>query len=71
MLDGIVKMIMVDDFKIVIDMFMIICVCIGIINYDEYLLVWELMEEKKEEIIGILRKDKILLWDEKKMEKLK
>lgn len=43
----------------------------GITNYDEYSLVREIMEEKKEEQTGTLRKDKTLLRDEKKMEKLK
>lgn len=43
----------------------------GITNHDEYSLVRELMEEKKEEVTGTLRKDKTLLRDEKKMEKLK
>lgn len=39
----------------------------GITNHDEYSLVRELMEEKKEEVTGTLRKDKTLLRDEKKM----
>lgn len=43
----------------------------GITNYDEYSLVREIMEEKKEEVTGTLKKDKTLLRDEKKMEKLK
>jgi hypothetical protein len=43
----------------------------GITNHDEYSLVRELMEEKKDEGTGTLRKDKTLLRDEKKMEKLK
>lgn len=43
----------------------------GITNHDEYSLVREIMEEKKEEVTGTLRKDKTLLRDEKKMEKLK
>ncbi|XP_045145036.1 talin-1 isoform X1 [Echinops telfairi] len=71
MLDGTVKTIMVDDSKTVTDMLMTICARIGITNHDEYSLVRELMEEKKEETTGTLRKDKTLLRDEKKMEKLK
>uniref|UniRef100_A0A6I8NI72 Talin 1 n=1 Tax=Ornithorhynchus anatinus TaxID=9258 RepID=A0A6I8NI72_ORNAN len=71
MLDGAVKTIMVDDSKTVTDMLMTICARIGITNHDEYSLVRELMEEKKEEVTGTLRKDKTLLRDEKKMEKLK
>lgn len=47
------------------------CPPTGITNHDEYSLVRELMEEKKEEVTGTLRKDKTLLRDEKKMEKLK
>lgn len=43
----------------------------GITNYDEYSLVREILEEKKEEQTGTLRKDKTLLRDEKKMERLK
>ncbi|NWI17418.1 TLN1 protein, partial [Crypturellus soui] len=71
MLDGTVKTVMVDDSKTVTDMLMTICARIGITNYDEYSLVREIMEEKKEEITGTLKKDKTLLRDEKKMEKLK
>ncbi|NXE79325.1 TLN1 protein, partial [Cochlearius cochlearius] len=71
MLDGTVKTVMVDDSKSVTDMLMTICARIGITNYDEYSLVREIMEEKKEEITGTLKKDKTLLRDEKKMEKLK
>ncbi|XP_067320811.1 talin-1 isoform X1 [Anolis sagrei] len=71
MLDGTVKTVMVDDSKTVTDMLMTICARIGITNYDEYSLVRELAEEKKEEQTGTLKKDKTLLRDEKKMEKLK
>ncbi|XP_056662049.1 talin-1 isoform X2 [Monodelphis domestica] len=71
MLDGAVKTIMVDDSKTVTDMLMTICARIGITNHEEYSLVRELLEEKKEEVTGTLRKDKTLLRDEKKMEKLK
>ncbi|XP_029139948.1 talin-1 [Protobothrops mucrosquamatus] len=71
MLDGTVKTVMVDDSKTVTDMLMTICARIGITNYDEYSLVREILEEKKEEQTGTLRKDKTLLRDEKKMERLK
>uniref|UniRef100_A0A8C3P081 Talin 1 n=1 Tax=Cyanoderma ruficeps TaxID=181631 RepID=A0A8C3P081_9PASS len=71
MLDGTVKTVMVDDSKTVTEMLMTICARIGITNYDEYSLVREIMEEKKEEVTGTLKKDKTLLRDEKKMEKLK
>nr|XP_047911866.1 talin-1 isoform X1 [Anser cygnoides]XP_047911868.1 talin-1 isoform X1 [Anser cygnoides] len=71
MLDGTVKTVMVDDSKTVTDMLMTICARIGITNYDEYSLVREIMEEKKEEVTGTLKKDKTLLRDERKMEKLK
>ncbi|NXP34775.1 TLN1 protein, partial [Leiothrix lutea] len=71
MLDGTVKTVMVDDSKTVTDVLMTICARIGITNYDEYSLVREIMEEKKEEVTGTLKKDKTLLRDEKKMEKLK
>ncbi|XP_078240331.1 talin-1 isoform X2 [Pogona vitticeps] len=71
MLDGTVKTVMVDDSKTVTDMLMTICARIGITNYDEYSLVREMVEEKKEEQTGTLKKDKTLLRDEKKMEKLK
>uniref|UniRef100_A0A8C3IKT1 Talin 1 n=1 Tax=Chrysemys picta bellii TaxID=8478 RepID=A0A8C3IKT1_CHRPI len=71
MLDGTVKTVMVDDSKTVTDILMTICARIGITNHDEYSLVREMMEEKKEEITGTLKKDKTLLRDEKKMEKLK
>lgn len=49
----------------------VVCAPAGITNYDEYSLVREIMEEKKEEVTGTLKKDKTLLRDEKKMEKLK
>ncbi|XP_020563504.1 talin-1 isoform X3 [Oryzias latipes] len=71
MLDGTVKTVMVDDSKIVSDMLMTICARIGITNYDEYSLVHDIGEEKKEETTGTLKKDKTLLRDDKKMEKLK
>ncbi|TRY84819.1 hypothetical protein DNTS_007797 [Danionella cerebrum] len=71
MLDGTVKTVMVDDSKIVSDMLMTICARIGITNYDEYSLVRDVGEEKKEETTGTLKKDKTLLRDDKKMEKLK
>ncbi|XP_077353382.1 talin-1 isoform X1 [Festucalex cinctus] len=71
MLDGTVKTVMVDDSKIVSDMLMTICARIGITNYDEYSLVRDIGEEKKEETTGTLKKDKTLLRDDKKMEKLK
>uniref|UniRef100_A0A8C3ATU7 Talin 1 n=1 Tax=Cyclopterus lumpus TaxID=8103 RepID=A0A8C3ATU7_CYCLU len=71
MLDGTVKTVMVDDSKIVSDMLMTICARIGITNYDEYSLVRDIGEEKKEETMGTLKRDKTLLRDDKKMEKLK
>ncbi|XP_037340664.1 talin-1 isoform X1 [Pungitius pungitius] len=71
MLDGTVKTVMVDDSKIVSDMLMTICARIGITNYDEYSLVRDIGEEKKEETTGTLKRDKTLLRDDKKMEKLK
>lgn len=43
----------------------------GITNYDEYSLVRDIGEEKKEETTGTLKRDKTLLRDDKKMEKLK
>lgn len=44
---------------------------LGITNYEEYSLIQEGSEEKKEEGTGTLKKDRTLLRDEKKMEKLK
>ena len=43
----------------------------GITNYEEYSLIQEIIEEKKEESTGTLKKDRTLLRDERKMEKLK
>lgn len=43
----------------------------GITNYEEYSLIQEVMEEKKEDGTGTLKKDRTLLRDERKMEKLK
>ncbi|XP_043934374.1 talin-1 [Protopterus annectens] len=71
MLDGTVKTVMVDDSKTLSDILLTICARIGITNYDEYSLVREIFEEKKEENVGTLKKDKTLLRDDKKMEKLK
>lgn len=47
------------------------CAVLGITNYEEYSLIQESNEEKKEEGTGTLKKDRTLLRDEKKMEKLK
>lgn len=43
----------------------------GITNYEEYSLIQETVEEKKEDGMGTLKKDRTLLRDERKMEKLK
>lgn len=43
----------------------------GITNYEEYSLIQETVEEKKEDGMGTLRKERTLLRDDKKMEKLK
>uniref|UniRef100_A0A8C5SE10 Talin 2 n=1 Tax=Laticauda laticaudata TaxID=8630 RepID=A0A8C5SE10_LATLA len=71
MLDGSVKTVMVDDSKTVGELLVTICSRIGITNYEEYSLIQEGTEEKKEEGTGTLKKDRTLLRDEKKMEKLK
>uniref|UniRef100_A0A1A7XNS5 Talin 2 n=2 Tax=Iconisemion striatum TaxID=60296 RepID=A0A1A7XNS5_9TELE len=71
MLDGAVKTIMVDDSKTVGELLVTICSRIGITNYEEYSLIQETAEEKKEEGTGTLKKDRTLLRDERKMEKLK
>ncbi|XP_066503310.1 talin-2a [Hoplias malabaricus] len=71
MLDGAVKTVMVDDSKTVGELLITICSRIGITNYDEYSLIRELLEEKKDDGMGSLKKDRTLLRDERKMEKLK
>ncbi|XP_009696123.1 PREDICTED: talin-2-like, partial [Cariama cristata] len=71
MLDGSVKTVMVDDSKTVGELLVTICSRIGITNYEEYSLIQEGIEEKKEESTGTLKKDRTLLRDERKMEKLK
>uniref|UniRef100_A0A803W4F2 Talin 2 n=1 Tax=Ficedula albicollis TaxID=59894 RepID=A0A803W4F2_FICAL len=71
MLDGSVKTVMVDDSKTVGELLVTICSRIGITNYEEYSLIQENLEEKKEESTGTLKKDRTLLRDERKMEKLK
>ncbi|KAL2093030.1 hypothetical protein ACEWY4_010342 [Coilia grayii] len=71
MLDGAVKTIMVDDSKTVGELLVTICSRIGITNYEEYSLIQEQVEEKKEDGMGTLKKDRTLLSDERKMEKLK
>ncbi|KAJ8417322.1 hypothetical protein AAFF_G00285490 [Aldrovandia affinis] len=71
MLDGAIKTIMVDDSKTVGELLVTICSRIGITNYEEYSLIQELPEERREDGTGTLRKDRTLLRDERKMEKLK
>ncbi|XP_054631545.1 talin-2 isoform X2 [Dunckerocampus dactyliophorus] len=72
MLDGAVKTIMVDDSKTVGELLVTICSRIGITNYEEYSLIQEVPEDKKEDSLGTLKKDRtLLLRDERKMEKLK
>ncbi|KAM7003366.1 talin-2 isoform 1-T1 [Tautogolabrus adspersus] len=71
MLDGAVKTIMVDDSKTVGELLVTICSRIGITNYEEYSLIQEVAEDKKEDGMGTLKKDRTLLRDERKMEKLK
>ncbi|XP_077423466.1 talin-2 isoform X2 [Vanacampus margaritifer] len=72
MLDGAVKTIMVDDSKTVGELLVTICSRIGITNYEEYSLIQEVSEDKKEDGLGTLKKDRpLLLRDERKMEKLK
>ncbi|KAK7891552.1 hypothetical protein WMY93_023515 [Mugilogobius chulae] len=71
MLDGAIKTIMVDDSKTVGELLVTICSRIGITNYEEYSLIQETVEDKKEDGTGTLKKDRTLLRDERKMEKLK
>nr|XP_061812210.1 talin-2-like [Nerophis lumbriciformis] len=72
MLDGTVKTIMVDDSKTVGELLVTICSRIGITNYEEYSLIQEVTDDKKEDGMGTLKKDRtLLLRDERKMEKLK
>uniref|UniRef100_A0A671WD99 Talin 2a n=1 Tax=Sparus aurata TaxID=8175 RepID=A0A671WD99_SPAAU len=71
MLDGAIKTIMVDDSKTVGELLVTICSRIGITNYEEYSLIQDTVEEKKEDGMGTLKKDRTLLRDERKMEKLK
>ncbi|XP_069759034.1 talin-2 [Narcine bancroftii] len=71
MLDGAVKTVMIDDSKTVGELLVPICSRIGITNYEEYSLIQDIIEEKKDEGTGTLKKDRTLLRDERKMEKLK
>uniref|UniRef100_A0A8D3E8L8 Talin 2 n=1 Tax=Scophthalmus maximus TaxID=52904 RepID=A0A8D3E8L8_SCOMX len=72
MLDGAIKTIMVDDSKTVGELLVTICSRIGITNYEEYSLIQEVTEDKKEDGMGTLKKERTLqLRDERKMEKLK
>ncbi|KPP78076.1 hypothetical protein Z043_102454 [Scleropages formosus] len=71
MLDGAVKTIMVDDSKTVGELLVTICSRIGITNYEEYSLIQEVPEDKRDDGTGTLKKDRTLLRDERKMEKLK
>lgn len=46
--------------------------CSGITNYEEYSLIQEVTEDKREDGVGTMKKDRtLLLRDERKMEKLK
>uniref|UniRef100_A0A672SYJ2 Talin-2-like n=1 Tax=Sinocyclocheilus grahami TaxID=75366 RepID=A0A672SYJ2_SINGR len=49
MLDGTIKTIMVDDSKTVGELLVTICSRIGITNYEEYSLIQEQVEEKRED----------------------
>ncbi|KAM9408896.1 LOW QUALITY PROTEIN: talin-2-like [Pholidichthys leucotaenia] len=71
MLDGAIKTIMVDDSKTVGELLVTYASRLGITNYEEYSLIQEMVEEKKDDGMGTLKKDRTLLRDEKKMEKLK
>uniref|UniRef100_UPI00398F4284 talin-2 isoform X2 n=1 Tax=Pristiophorus japonicus TaxID=55135 RepID=UPI00398F4284 len=71
MLDGAVKTVMIDDSKTVGELLVPICSRIGITNYEEYSLIQDIVEEKKEDGTATLKKDRTLLRDERKMEKLK
>ncbi|KAG7323984.1 hypothetical protein KOW79_012000 [Hemibagrus wyckioides] len=71
MLDGAIKTIMVDDSKTVGELLVTICSRIGITNYEEYSLIQEQGDDKKEDGMGTLKKERTLLRDERKMEKLK
>ncbi|XP_014674038.1 PREDICTED: talin-2-like [Priapulus caudatus] len=72
MLDGSVKTLLVDDSKNVGDLMVTICTRIGITNYDEYSLVRELPEEKKEQYATLRKeKEKTLPRGERKMEELR
>ncbi|XP_072517267.1 talin-2a isoform X2 [Salminus brasiliensis] len=71
MLDGAVKTVMVDDSKTVGELLVTICSRIGIANYEEYSLIQEMVEEKKDEGLSTLKKERTLLREERKMEKLK
>ncbi|GCC33394.1 hypothetical protein chiPu_0011863 [Chiloscyllium punctatum] len=71
MLDGAVKTVMIDDSKTVGELLVPICSRIGITNYEEYSLIQDIIEEKKEDGTATLKKDRTLHRDEKKMEKLK
>ncbi|CAN9506707.1 unnamed protein product [Ophioblennius macclurei] len=72
MLDGAIKTIMVDDSKTVGELLVTICSRIGITNYEEYSLIQETVEEKKDDgMMGTLKKERTMHRDERKMEKLK
>uniref|UniRef100_A0A8C4QNG4 Talin 2 n=1 Tax=Eptatretus burgeri TaxID=7764 RepID=A0A8C4QNG4_EPTBU len=71
MLDGTVKTVMVDDSKNVGDMLLTVCSRIGITNSEEYSLVHDELDAKKDDSMGTLKKERSMLRDEKKMEKLK
>ncbi|KAK6475232.1 talin-2-like isoform X1 [Huso huso] len=72
MLDGAVKTVMVDDSKTVGELLVTICSRIGgYFKFQLCTLIQEFAEEKKEESTGTLKKDRTLLRDERKMEKLK
>lgn len=55
----------------VTNLFVCSCLLAGITNYEEYSLIQEGAEEKKDDGTGTLKKDRTLLREERKMEKLK
>lgn len=72
LLDGEARTLLVDDSQVVGQLMIYICSQIGIANYEEYSLIYDMPQSEKEKTLTLRRQhDKSLSRDFKKMEELK
>lgn len=70
-LDGTTRVLLVDDSQIVGQLMIFICSQMGIANYEEYSLIYDVPMAEKERTLTLRKQDKTLTRDHKKMEELK